>query len=154
MVIFGVEPGGRDSYKIWEEGEIPRVIFEMTSPSTRDQDEGFKKGLYEQLAVEEYWQFDPKGEWIEEQLRGFRWLKGSYEPIADRISTALGLRLEVSDRLIAFYRLDTSEKLLIPEEVRDLWQAAEQRADQEHQRAERLAAQLRAAGIEPENGGA
>jgi Putative restriction endonuclease len=34
MVIFGVEPRSRDNYKIWEEGAVPRVIFEMTSAST------------------------------------------------------------------------------------------------------------------------
>ena len=27
MVIFNVEPGGRDNYKIWEEGQVPSVIF-------------------------------------------------------------------------------------------------------------------------------
>src|SRR4028118_101035 len=31
MVIFDVAPGGRDNYKIWEEGQVPVVIFEMTS---------------------------------------------------------------------------------------------------------------------------
>ena len=41
MVIFGVEPGSRDNYKIWEEGEIPRVVFEVTSPGTKKEDDGF-----------------------------------------------------------------------------------------------------------------
>lgn len=43
MVIFEVEPGGRDNYKIWEEGQVPSVIFEMTSAGTRQQDEVEKK---------------------------------------------------------------------------------------------------------------
>jgi Uma2 family endonuclease len=51
MVIFNVEPGGRDNYKIWEEGEVPQVVFEVTSPSTRIQDESHKKTLYEQIGV-------------------------------------------------------------------------------------------------------
>lgn len=46
MVIFDVEPGGRDNYKIWEEGQPPSVIFEITSESTRAKDESFKKILY------------------------------------------------------------------------------------------------------------
>ena len=79
MVIFDVAPGGRDNYKIWEEGQVPAVIFEMTSEGTRQQDEGFKKTLYEQLGVQEYWQFDPKGEWIPEQLRGYRLRGEVYE---------------------------------------------------------------------------
>jgi Uma2 family endonuclease len=71
MVIFDVAPGGRDNYKIWEEGAIPRVAFDVltplnikiTSPSTRNQDEGFKKDLYEQMGIQEYWQFDPKAQY-------------------------------------------------------------------------------------------
>jgi Uma2 family endonuclease len=49
MVIIEVTPGGRDNYKIWEEGQVPSVIFEMTSSGTKDQDQIFKKTLYEQL---------------------------------------------------------------------------------------------------------
>lgn len=119
MVIFDVEPGSRDSYKIWEEGKIPRVAFEITSPGTRDKDEGFKKDLYEQIGIEEYWQFDPKGQWIEEKLRGYRLVDEIYVPIVSSESQALGLRLEVSGALISFYRLDNGEKLLIPLELRD-----------------------------------
>lgn len=37
MVIFDVAPGGRDNYKIWEEGQVPSVIFELTSEGTREQ---------------------------------------------------------------------------------------------------------------------
>lgn len=64
MVIFDVEPGGRDHYKIWEEGQVPAVIFEMTLAGTRHQDEVEKKLLYERLGVKEYGLFDPKGEWL------------------------------------------------------------------------------------------
>uniref|UniRef100_B8HUU4 Putative restriction endonuclease domain-containing protein n=1 Tax=Cyanothece sp. (strain PCC 7425 / ATCC 29141) TaxID=395961 RepID=B8HUU4_CYAP4 len=138
MVIFNVEPGGRDNYKIWEEGEVPRVIFEITSASTRHQDEGFKKTLYEQLGVQEYWQFDPKGEWIAEQLRGYRLLESAepvYVPITDGQSQPLQLRLKAEGRLISFYRLDTGEKLLIPAEQATALQA-------ERQRSQALAEQL------------
>lgn len=137
MVIFNVEPGGRDSYKVWEEGEVPAVIFEITSEGTKDKDEGFKKALYAQLGVQEYWQFDPKGEWIAEQLRGYRWreivnLEGeteqTYEPITDGQSRPLKLRLVVEGKLIGFYRLDNGEKLLVPIELAEARQQAEQRA--------------------------
>lgn len=62
VMHFSVEPSGHDNYKIWEEGQVPTVIFEMTSPGTRSQDDSFKKALYEQLGVQEYWQFDLRGE--------------------------------------------------------------------------------------------
>ena len=137
MVIFNVKPGGRDNYKIWEEGQIPSVIFEITSPSTRKNDENFKKQLYAQLGVQEYWQFDSKGQWIPEQLRGYRLhifttFNGEtecvYEPITDGQSQPLQLRLTAEGRLIGFYRLDTGEKLLVPDELAVARQQAEERA--------------------------
>lgn len=158
MVIFDVEPGGRDNYKIWEEGQPPSVIFEITSESTRSKDESFKKILYAQLGVQEYWQFDPKSEWIPEQLRGYRWQEflnseGEVEPayldITDGISQVLKLRLVAEGRLISFYRLDTGEKLLIPEELAAARQQeaiarqqAEAMAEAERQRADALEAEL------------
>jgi Putative restriction endonuclease len=100
--------------------------FCIAPASTKDQDEGFKKDLYEQLGVEEYWQFDPKQDWIDGQLRGYRLVGDGYVPmvsdrpevIGNHQSTALGLRLEPAGALIAFYRLDNGEKLLIPVELR------------------------------------
>ena len=117
MVIFDVKPGGRDNYKIWEEKQVPQVIFEMTSSGTKSQDQEFKKTLYEQLEVEEYWLFDPRGEWITEKLRGYRLQGEEYQLITDSCSIPLQLRLEVEGELIGFYRQDTGEKLLIPEEL-------------------------------------
>ena len=153
MVIFDVEPGGRDNYKIWEEGQVPVAIFEMTSPGTQQQDTGFKKTLYEQLAVQEYWLFDPKGEWIEEQLRGHRLRGESYEPITDSRSEPLQLRLTVEGELIGFYREDSGEKLLIPDELAAALRSevkarssAQERAEQAEQRAEQ--AEQRAAQME------
>ena len=150
MVIFEVEPGGRDNYKIWEEGQIPAVIFEITSLGTKGQDTGFNKTLYEQLGVKEYWLFDPRGEWIKEKLRGYRLVGESYELITNSRSKALGLRLEVEGKLIEFYQEDTGEKLLIPEELWSALEESQEIAQRERQRAEVLAAQLRSLGIEPE----
>ncbi len=155
MVIFDVEPGGRDSYKIWEEGSVPAVIFEMTSKDTRQKDEISKYDLYEAMGVTEYWQFDPKGEWIAGGLRGYRLEDDTYKSIADNVSQVLGLRLKATDTLIEFYELETGKKLLIPDELRERADQEAQRADQEAQRAdnaeaelENLKAKLKAKGIE------
>lgn len=157
MVILSVAPGARDSYKMWEEGQIPAVVFEMTSERTRTQDETEKKHLYEGLEIPEYWQFDPKGEWISEQLRGYRLENDVYTPITDQRIAPLGLRLEVDVALIAFYREDTGEKLLAPDELASALrqetlarQQAEEQLEQEKQRADRLAARLRALGEDPD----
>ncbi|GAA6615319.1 Uma2 family endonuclease [Scytonema sp. NUACC26] len=171
MVIFDVPPGGRDNYKIWVEGQIPTVIFEMTSQGTKDTDQILKKTLYEQLGVKEYWLFDPKGEWIEEKLRGYRLRGESYELIEDSRSEPLQLRLQVEEKLIGFYREDTGEKLLLPDELASALhqeaiarQQAEERAEQERQRAEqerqraeqaelevqKLKEKLRSLGVDPD----
>jgi Uma2 family endonuclease len=149
MVIFDVAPGGRDNYKTWEEGQVPVVIFEMTFPSTQDQDKTFKKTLYEQLGVQEYWLFDPKGEWIAEKLQGYRLREDTYTPITDSRSEPLQLRLTVEGKLISFYREDTGEKLLIPDELvaalNQETQArllAEAQAEQERQQRELAQQQL------------
>ena len=137
MVIFNVEPGGRDNYKIWEEKEVPQVIFEMTSPGTKNQDQEFKKTLYEQLGVKEYWLFDPKGEWITEKLKGYRLTNNSYELIQDSRSEPLKLKLNVEGELIGFYREDTGEKLLIPQELAEALQQKETELQQKETELEK-----------------
>jgi hypothetical protein len=156
-VIFDVTPGGRDNYKIWEEGQVPSVIFEMTSSGTKDQDQIFKKTLYEQLGVKEYWLFDPKSEWQEEQLRGYRLRGEIYETISDSRSEPLQLRLQAEGRLINFYREDTGEKLLIPDELAQALrqeivarQQAEEQAEQAQAEVEKLKARLRTLGVDPD----
>lgn len=155
MVIFDVEPGPRDNYKIWIEGQVPRVIFEMTSKGTQEQDKVFKKTLYEQLGVAEYWLFDPKGEWVETQLEGYRLEHGLFYPITDGCCQPLQLRLQIEGQLIGFYRQDNGEKLLIPGELAQALkqeaqarQQAEQRAEQAEAKLAELQARLKAAGVE------
>ncbi|MGA1284697.1 MAG: Uma2 family endonuclease [Prochlorothrix sp.] len=144
MVIFNVEPGGRDNYKIWEEGAAPRVIFEMTSASTRSVDEGFKKTLYAHLGVEEYWLFDPREEWQESSLRGYHLVGSDYQPLGEAVSQALGLRLEVQDQLIHFYRLDTGEKLLLPTELKESLTVAQTQLEEAQTQLEATQSQIEA----------
>ena len=143
MVIFDVTPGGRDNYKIWQEKQVPAVIFEITSEGTREKDTGFKKTLYEQLGVKEYWLFDPKGEWIENKLKGYRLEKEVYEEINDNRSEPLQLRLEVELELIAFYREDNGEKLLAPSELAQALKESEEKS-------ERLKRKLKELGVDPD----
>ena len=150
-IVFGVEPGPRDNYKIWEENQIPSVIFEITSPSTQKEDKKAKKDLYEKIGVLEYWLFDPKAEWIPEKLRGYRLEGETYRPINDRNSEVLALHLQPEGALLGLYRRDTGEKLPLPSEVADALKIAESNLEQERQRAERLAAQLRQLGVNPDS---
>ena len=149
MVIFDVAPGGRDSYKIWEEGSVPKVVFEITSPSTKNEDKKRKLALYQDIGIEEYWLFDPKGQWIKSQLLGYGLKNGVYQQITDSRSKALKLRLKVEGKLIGFYREDTGDKLLIPDELAEnlqletlARQEAEKRVEEERQRASQLEEEL------------
>jgi Uma2 family endonuclease len=151
MVIFDVPPGGRDSYKVWEEGQVPQVVFEMTSKGTQKQDQEQKKNLYEQLGILEYWLFDPKGEWIAEKLQGYRLQGETYQLITDNLCQPLGLRIAIEGELLGFYRVDTGDKLLIPTELAEQLQKERSRADAQQQRADRLAEYLRSQGIDPDN---
>ncbi|MDF5713310.1 MAG: Uma2 family endonuclease [Rhizonema sp. NSF051] len=145
MVIYDVESGGRDNYKIWLEKQVPKVIFEITSKGTQDEDKKAKRNLYEALEVEEYWLFDPKGEWIEEKLRGYRLREDTYQLITDSKSEPLQLRLAVEGKLISFYRLDNEQKLLVNDELVEALKEetlkrleAERQAEQERQRVAEL----------------
>jgi Uma2 family endonuclease len=148
MVVFDIEKRLYDNYKIWEGKQTPAIIFEVTSAGTKETDWNFKKTLYEQLGVTEYWLFDPYGEWVAEQLQGYRLNEdGLYKPIRDNCSEVLQLKLQAEEYLIGFYRLDNGEKLLTLEELYSANLAANQRVEQEKARADRLAEKLRQLGV-------
>ncbi|MEE3720023.1 Uma2 family endonuclease [Tumidithrix elongata RA019] len=137
MVVFDIEKRLYPNYKIWEGQQTPAIIFEVTSAGTKEVDWNFKKTLYEQLGVTEYWLFDPYGEWVPKQLQGYRLNEdGIYKPIADNCSEVLQLKLQAEEYLIGFYRLDNGEKLQTLEELDKTVQEAKQRAEQADQRAE------------------
>lgn len=96
MVVHGVAARRRDVYKLWEE-EAPSVIFEITSRSTRSEDLGTKKGLYELMGVREYVLFDPREEYLEPRLRLYRLTPEGYRLLApgDVLLETLGLELVV-----------------------------------------------------------
>lgn len=156
MVIFGVEPGGRDCYKVWEEGQVPQVIFEMTSKGTQQEDQVHKRRLYAQIGVQEYWLFDPKGEWLESPLMGYQLVNDEYVPIPDLRSQVLGLQLQVEGKLIAYTEMTTGRRLLMPEELRQELEQQRQETEQLRQETEqlqqvagRLREQLQALGVDP-----
>jgi len=143
MVVFDIEKRLYANYKIWEGQQTPAIIFEVTSAGTKDTDLNFKKTLYEQLGVTEYWLFDPYGEWIAEQLQGYRLNEdGLYKLIRDNCSEVLQLKLQAEEYLIGFYRLDNGEKLLTPEELYSANLAANQRADRLEEKLRQLGVNL------------
>jgi hypothetical protein len=153
----------RQGWVVWEEnGRYPDVIVELLSDSTAEVDKGTKKNIYERVfKTPDYFVFDPfepnslqgwhldanqryqplmanERGWVWCQTLGF-WL-GTWEGTIDR-ETGVWLR---------FYD-NSGNLILLPEEAAQARAEQEhQRAEQERQRAEQLAAQLRSLGIDPE----
>ncbi|MBL8796696.1 MAG: Uma2 family endonuclease [Planctomycetia bacterium] len=99
FVVKGVEKRLRDNYLLWEEGKGPDAAIELTSSSTRAEDTKKKFLLYQDvLKVPEYFLFDPKDDYLDPPLQGYRLVKGKYAPIRPVLgrlpSTVLGLHLE------------------------------------------------------------
>ena len=97
FVAFGVPKRQRDLYKVWEEGQFPSVVFEITSKSTEDEDRTEKLAIYrDRWGVREYFQFDPRGEYLSPPLQGYRWDAGQFVPMemsfGQLVSETLGFR--------------------------------------------------------------
>jgi Uma2 family endonuclease len=95
----------RRSFRTWEEGVVPATIFEITSGSTKREDQIEKPALYARLGVKEYFLFDPQGDYLQPRLQGFRLVGGRYISMpsekADRLSSAeLGLDLAIDGHLL------------------------------------------------------
>jgi Uma2 family endonuclease len=142
FIVRGVSKGDRRTYKLWEAGKAPDVVFELTSDSTRKIDLGPKKGIYEVLGVQEYFLFDPLEEYLEPPLQGYRleergycWMEG--EPLTSEV---LGLELRVEKGRLRLYERETGQRLPTPAEVAEASRQAEARI----QALEDELAQLRA----------
>jgi Uma2 family endonuclease len=158
LVAFGRPKGYRGSYKQWEEGnQPPQVVFEVLSPGNGPVAMAEKFEFYQRYGVEEYYIYDPE----EGPLEGWRRAGDHLEQIprmAGFVSPRLLVRFEPgpgADNL-TILGPDGTPFLSFTEWVEKAKaderraQAAELRAKATDERAERLAAQLRELGIEPE----
>jgi Uma2 family endonuclease len=79
FVVQGVGKHGRRTYRLWEEGQPPAVVFEITSRGTRLEDLGTKRAVYAMLGVQEYFVYDPLGAYLRPPLQGYRLHEGEYQ---------------------------------------------------------------------------
>ena len=155
MVVVGRPKGDRGSYRQWQEGNLaPQVVFEILSPGNRYGEMLRKLGFYNRHGVEEYYIYDPDKLELTGLLRGEQGLE-VIEEINGWVSPRLQIRFQITDEGLEIYRPDGQRFLTYSELGLELEQERS-RADQERSRAEqaqeqvdRLAAQLRAAGLEP-----
>ena len=150
FVAFGVPTGRRRIWKVWEEGKVPDVVFEVSSRKTSLEDEGNKKVLCARLGIAEYWLYDPEADFLDPPLQGFSLVDGSYVQMPldigrGLVSEALGLRLMLEDGLIELYRLDDGQPVPRIDALRAQHETGLAARDAE---IDRLRAILRAAGID------
>jgi Uma2 family endonuclease len=151
MVVLGRPKGDRGSYMQWEEGGIaPQVVFEILSPGNRAGEMERKFQFYERHGVEEYYIYDPdRGD-----LVGWRRIGGMLEEIprmAGFESPLLKIRFEPGEgpdnlKIIG----PDGEPFLTYTELVKQRNAVRLHAEEQTQRADRLAARLRELGIEPD----
>ena len=141
FVVKDCDPGRRRTFKIWEEGKTPDVAIEITSRSSRDDDESYKPQTYARIGVKEYFLYDPTGEYLDPPFQGFRLRGLNYHRIKPDKTGAikadqLGITMRVEDGELVLYDTRTGEKLVTKAE------AAESRAAQLEDEIKRLRAEL------------
>ncbi len=157
MIVFGRPKGDRGSYMQWEEAGIaPHVVFEILSPGNRLGKMARKFEFYQSYGVEEYYIYDPESF----ELVGWKRNGDKFEAI-DEMKGWTSPRLRVRFDLFQgeLFLIDPAGRrfLTYGELALERDQIAQQR-DQvaqelqaERERAERLAAQLRSIGVEPQS---
>jgi len=152
LVVRGVAKHERRTFKLWEEGDhAPFFVLEATSESTKSKDQGKNKAIYEAVGVEEYFLYDPLGEYLKPRLQGYRLTKSGYQPIPRALdgslsSTTTGLLLRPEGARLRLVDAATSTPLLWSDELEAARKAAEKRAELEA--AARQAAEERAKAAE------
>src|SRR5215831_16184589 len=126
FVVLGAPNHPRSSYMLWREPKAPDFVLEITSQSTRAQDQGTKRERYALLGVQEYFQYDPTRDYLDPPLQGLRLVGNTYQPIpattspeGTRVlqSAVLGLELRLEDGVLRFYDPTTGQKLLSHQET-------------------------------------
>jgi hypothetical protein len=144
------------SYFLWEFGKPPEVVVEIVS-NTRGGEVDKKFRRYARLGIWYYLIFDPQQLVQKEKLRVYQLSLGRYvpkeEPFLEQIDLGVALWGGVFEGKQALWlRWCDAQGQVIPTGVERIEQERGI-AERERQRAERLAAQLRALGIEPDHNG-
>jgi Uma2 family endonuclease len=177
LVVFGRPKGDRGAYLQWQEAGIaPQVVFEVLSPGNTLVEMGHKFEFYDLYGVEEYYLYDPDHNDLTGWLRRGARLR-LIDPIDGWISPRMAIRFLLTTNSLEIYRPDGRRFLTFielqqqAEQERAAREQAQQQAEQERaareqaqqqveqeraareqaqQQVERLAARLRALGVDPD----
>ncbi len=134
FAAIGIPRHERRSYFVWKEGKAPDFVIEVTSRSTRAEDQGTQRGLYAYLGVREYFQYDPTGDYLRPPLQGDRLHEGHYVPLdparlpdgsLSLRSEILNIELRLTGGQLGLYD-SAGEKLLTYAEAQDALRAAQE----------------------------
>ena len=155
----------RRTWLIWLEGKGPDFVLEITSRWTRREDEVRKRKLYEKLGVQEYWQFDPTGDYLDPILKGrelgpdskYRDLVLKERDGVLRHASLLGLELCLEEGRLFYFDPVGNVRLLTYTEQDNARQNAEKaeqtmQADRDRHLAARRVAEARIAELERQLG--
>ena len=146
----------RKSWVVWqEEGQYPKLIIESLSETTAKVDREEKKQIYQDVfRTPEYFWFDPESL----EFQGFVLVNGKYQEITPTEkgllkSEQLELYLGIDGQELRYFDLE-QELIPTPEEVAlsEEKNARRERenAQRERERSAKLAAKLKALGIDPD----
>jgi Uma2 family endonuclease len=141
LVVKGLSPELRDNYLVWKEGKAPDVVVEYTSKSTKEEDLDEKFEIYrDQIKVSEYFLFDPRDEYLDPALQGYRLIRSKYvpiKPVEGRLpSEQLGLHLERQGSTLRFYDPVAGQILPRLSEAHHRADAERKKADAERKKAD------------------
>ena len=120
FVVLGANSADRCTYLLWEEPKAPDFVLEITSCSTRHEDQVIKRDLYRSLGVREYFLFDPTNDYLKPPLQGLELVARDYRRLPARelaegglalASAMLGLELRVTERGLRFHDPHAGEDL-------------------------------------------
>jgi Uma2 family endonuclease len=147
FVVRGVPNYPRRNFLLWEEGQPPRCVIELTSARSRREDTRKKYELYRDvLKVREYFLFDVLGDYLDPPLQGHRLHQGAYRrirPVNGRLpSRTTGLHLEQHGRQLRLWSPEAGAWLPTVEEAIELARERTRRAREETFELQRLREQL------------
>jgi Uma2 family endonuclease len=145
LVARGVDKHRRHSFRVWEEGVVPCVLFEIASRGGWRVDLYQKPPVYASIGVKEYFVFDSEGCYLDPVLQGFRTVKGKpvlMRPAADGslVSKQLGLRMVPEGEMLRLIDVQTGKPVLTRDErIAQTRQQTEQYTQQTEQARQRIA---------------
>jgi Uma2 family endonuclease len=117
-----VAKGERRTYRLWDESQPPAVVFEITSRGSRLEDLDTKRAIYTMLGVQEYFLYDPLGEYPRPPLDGYWLHEGEYQRLlpgaeGGHVIQALSLELRIENGRMRIFNPATGERLLTTAEA-------------------------------------